>query len=445
MSMQVRAFWPMMAASMVRDATSPCSPPTLGQPHSRRLTRLVRRPVTLLVLLALAAGSLAPATHAEEAGEGDTPTIDAELLAEALRIIDERFVDGAALTTENLTAGAIRGMVEALGDEGHTQYLTPEELAAEQDALDGRVIGIGVVLDQRSSAALVISVIDGSPADLADLRAGDVIASVDDQETSRLPLDALAELVRGEPGTSVRIGIERPGEPERREVLIIREDVEIEPASWARVPGTDVAVVRIVQFSVAAGYRTREAIEAALADGAMGIVLDLRGNPGGLVDEAVDVVAAFVDGGVAYREQSRDGSVRDVSIPSGRVLTADLAVVVLVDYATASSAEILAAALRDNGRAVIVGGQTFGTGTVLNTFDLSDGSALKVGVRSWLTPAGEAVFRVGLTPDHVVEPLPGAAVLRPADLAAMTAEAFSSGDDLPLRRAVGLLEPLATR
>ncbi len=332
-------------------------------------------------------------------------------------------------------------MVEALGDEGHTEYLTPDEYAATQDALEGRVIGIGVVLDQRSRLPLVISVIDGSPADRAGLRAGDVISSVDDMETARLPLDALAELVRGQAGTTVRIGVERPGESEPLEFPIVREDVRIAPASWAAVPGSEVAVVRIVQFSVATGHRTREAIEAAIDSGARGIVLDLRGNPGGLVDEALDVVAAFLDGGVAYQEQGREGPPRDVAIPEDRTIAPDIPLIVLVDYATASSAEILAAALRDNGRAVIVGEQTYGTGTVLNTFDLADGSALRVGVLSWLTSQGVPVFRVGIAPDHEVESAPGAAVLRPADLALMTPAEFSSSDDLALRRAVGLLAP----
>jgi carboxyl-terminal processing protease len=174
-------------------------------------------------------------------------------------------------------------------------------------------------------------------------------------------------------------------------------------------------------------------------------VLDLRGNPGGLVDEALVVASAFLDGGVAYQESGRDDTVRDVPIPDGRVIAPDVPVNVLVDYATASSAEILAAALRDNGRAAIVGERTYGTGTVLNTFDLSDGSALKVGVRSWLTPAGEAVVRVGVAPDHEVTTAPGTALLRPADLTTMTAEGFNTSDDLALRRAVGLLEPLAAR
>jgi carboxyl-terminal processing protease len=439
------AVWSMMASDMRRTLRAPVATPRSGRARPAAGWPLGAGRVLLLVLLVLALLPLATSGLAQDASEDGTPTLDSELVAEALRILDERYVDESALTTENLTAGAIRGMVEALGDEGHTAYLTPEEYAAEQDALDGRVLGIGVLLDQRSRAPLVISVMDGSPADRAGLRAGDIIASVDGVEASRLPLDELARLVRGEAGTRVRLAIERPGEADPIDVTIVRESVEIEPASWARIPGSDVAVVRIVQFSQSAGARSREAIADALAAGAGGIVLDLRGNPGGLVNEAVDVVSAFLDGGVAYREASGDGSVRDVAIPDGRAITTDAPVIALVDYATASSAEIVAAALRDNERGVIVGEQTFGTGTVLNTFELSDGSALKVGVRTWLTPDGETVFRVGVRPDHEVRSAPGAPLLRPADLASMTADDFASSGDLALRRAVGLLEPMAAR
>jgi C-terminal processing protease CtpA/Prc len=147
---------------------------------------------------------------------------------------------------------------------------------------------------------------------------------------------------------------------------------------------------------------------------------------------------------MAYQEQGRDGPPRAVDIPRDRAIAAEIPLIVLVDYATASSAEILAAALRDNGRAAIVGQQTFGTGTVVHTFDLSDGSALKVGVLTWLTPTGDAVFGIGIRPDHEVAARPGAATLRPRDLAALTPRDLAESEDLPLRRAIGLLEPVTS-
>lgn len=402
----------------------------------------MRAAVVLLLLLAGLLLPLAGPAGASGATPSASPALDMALVEEALGILEERYVDEEALTPQNLTAGAIRGMVEALGDEGHTEYLTAEQYAAEEDSLAGRVLGIGVVLDQRSQAPVVISVIDGSPADHAGLRAGDVIAAVDDVETERLGLDDLAELVRGQPGTRVRLSLERPGASDRIDVSVTRESVEIEPAAWSRVPGSDVAVVRVVQFSQGAGERARDAVGAAVSDGVTGIVLDLRGNPGGYVEEAVAVAAAFLDDGVAYQEAGRDGKAYEVRVPEGRVLDATLPLVVLVDYGTASAAEILAAALRDNHRAVIVGEQTYGTGTVLNTFELSDGSAVKVGVRSWLTPEGIPVFRTGVAPDHEVAATPGGPVLHPADMADMTPEDFAASGDRPLLRAVALLEPV---
>ena len=392
--------------------------------------------LALTTVLTLALGS-APTMAVDGA---EQPFLDDELIGEVIELLQERYVNDDAVTSENLSIGAIRGMVDALGDDGHTQYLTEVEYKIEQEVLQGRVAGIGVVLDQRSSAPIVISVVDGSPASRAGLRAGDVIASVNGFETARLPLGELAELVRGAPGSVVQLGIERPGMTERDIVSLRREDVEIDPVSWAMAPGSDVAVIRIVQFSVSAGHRLREAVEDAKAMPASGIVLDLRGNPGGLVSEVLNAAGVFLDEGVAFQEQGRDGRPVEVRVDPGRAVDVTIPVVVLVDYGTASSGEILAAALRDNDRAVVVGEQTFGTGTILNTIRLSDGSALRLGIREWLTPNGEQVFRVGITPDEQVSLPLGAARLGPGDLLGLTVVDFEDSDDVPLRHAVRVAE-----
>ncbi len=390
--------------------------------------------------LALALGlGLAPA-WAVAAEEPAATVLDEELIAEVIEVLQERYVDDDVLTTEKLSVGAIRGMIDALGDDGHTRYLTAEEYEIELDVLDGRIAGIGVVLDQRSAAPLIVAVIDGSPADLAGLRAGDVIAAVDDQETARLPLGELADRVRGAPGSVVRLGVERPGSGARDTISIRRQDVEVDPVAWAMAPGSDAAVIRVVQFSGGAGRQVREAVQDALDLGATGMVLDLRGNPGGLVTEALDAASAFLDEGVAYLERGRDEEAVEIRVDPGQAITADLPVIVLVDYGTASSGEILAAALRDNERALVVGQQTFGTGTILNTLRLSDGSALRLGVREWLTPDGEEIFRVGLAPDEEVALPLGAARLGPGDLVGLTAVEFEDSDDVPLRHAIRLAE-----
>jgi carboxyl-terminal processing protease len=396
----------------------------------------------LLALTIVVAANL-PGAGAAAAEPDGSVALDDALIAEVIEVLRESYVDDDVITSDALSIGAIRGIVEALGDDGHTEYLTEEEYKIEQEVLRGRVVGIGIVLDQRSSAPRVISVVDGSPAARAGLRAGDIVASVDDVETARIPLGDLADLVRGEPGTPVSLGIERAGSEERKVIRVVREVVVVDPVSWAMAPGSDVAVIRVVQFSVGTGHQVRDAVEDAIDVGAAGIVLDLRGNPGGLVNETLDAASAFLDDGVVFLERARDEAPVDVSVEPGRAVDVDTPVVVLTDYGTASSGEILAAALRDNGRAVIVGEQTFGTGTILNTIRLSDGSALRLGVREWLTPSGERVFRTGVAPDERV-PLPAGAIrLSPGDLLSLTAAEFEAADDVQLRRAVRIVEAAA--
>ena len=394
---------------------------------------------SLLVATTAVVLSLAPVSVVASDGT-DEAFLDEELIAEVIEVLQEHYVNDDVVNPENLSEGAIRGMVDALGDDGHTQYLTEEEYKIEQEVLQGRVAGIGVVLDQRSSAPLIISVVDGSPAARAGLRAGDIISTVNGIDTARLPQGDLADLVRGQPGTVVRLGVERPGSTKREVFRIARADVEVDPVSWAMAPGSDVAVIRVTQFSVGSGHQLREAVDDAVVVGASGIVLDLRGNPGGLVNETLNAASAFLDGGVAFLEQARDEQPTPVRIDPGRVVAPHVPLVVLVDYGTASSGEILAAALQDNGRATVVGEQTFGTGTILNTLRLSDGSALRLGVRQWLTPAGKVVFRVGVTPDEEVSLPFGGIRLGPGDLLAMTPREFEDSEDLPLRRAVRLVD-----
>lgn len=396
--------------------------------------------VTVLVGLLIVPPAFVGAMSSERQDDAAHSGPDLALIEEALGVIEDRFVDPSVVTREALTEGAIRGIVETLGDSRHTVYLTPEELAEEQDALDGRLTGVGIVIDSRAGTPLVVSVLDGSPADRAGLRAGDLIVDIDGDSVSRLPLDELADRVRGKPGTSVRLGIERGGEAETFELEIERGAIEIAPATWARVPGSAVGVVRISQFSSRAAREVRLAIRSVLEANASGIVLDLRGNPGGLVDEAVSIAGAFIEEGTAYQERDRADMVRDIPIRGG-LISADVPLVVLVDYGSASAAEILASALRDNGRATLVGEQTFGTGTVLNTFMLSDGSAIRLAVRDWLTPRGEHVFRVGVTPDEVVVLPRGDRSLDPGDLVGMTADEVRRSDDEPLRFAIRLLDP----
>jgi len=361
-----------------------------------------------------------------------------EVYQEALDIIRDFYVDPSAATDEALLEGSIRGMVDALGDTGHTVYLTREEVTAESDALDGTVIGIGVTVDERADGPLIISVLDGSPADQAGLRAGDRIVAVDGVRTDRASTEDLVRRVRGEAGSPVELRI-RSRDGTTRDVSIVRERIEVPPVSWAFVPGTRIAVIRLVQFSSGAGREVADAARDALAGEASAIVLDLRGNPGGLLNEAIAVASTFLEDGVVYRSLDRAGDEERVRV-RGDAVVPDLPMAVLVDYGSASSSEIVAAALQDAGRATIVGETTYGTGTVLNIFPLSDGSAIRLGVQQWRTPDGESVFQDGLVPDVEIGLPEDGVALDPSEIGDLTRLGLRESGDTQLRRAVRLLQ-----
>lgn len=357
---------------------------------------------------------------------------------EALQLVKDHYVDTSKLSDENLTWGAIRGMVDALGDTGHTVFMTPQDVQAQTEQLTGKISGIGIMVDTRADSPVIIAVFDGGPAAKAGLKAGDTIISVDGAATARLTIDETISRVRGAPGTTVTIGI-RHRDGTTGEYPIVRAEIEIPDVSWGFVPGTTIADVRLTQFSDGAAAALKDAITAATDKGATGMVLDLRGNPGGLVDEAVRAASLFLpDGSVVYQQQDRSQDRQSVTV-HGSPVVPDLPLVVLADYGSASSAEILAAALRDNHRARIVGQPTFGTGTVLNIYPLSDGSAIRLGVIEWLTPDGQGLFDTGVAPDVSVELPADGTPLGPGELADLTRKQFRQSTDTQLRRAVRLL------
>ncbi|HWH23892.1 MAG TPA: S41 family peptidase [Candidatus Limnocylindria bacterium] len=363
---------------------------------------------------------------------------DFALFWEALEQVREHFVGRGDLADRELTHGAIRGLVDALGDTGHSVFLTPEALAAEQQSLEGRVVGIGVLLGERAGRPVIVSVLSGGPASRAGLRSGDVFISVDGVDVTRMAADELAPRVRGEAGTTVNITVDRPSTAERLEFSIVREEVRFPVADWTMIPGTDVALLRLVQFSSGAADQLGAARDQAIAAGARGLILDLRSNPGGFVHEAIGVASLFLDGETVYIREQADGT-RIPEATDPRRQATDLPLVVLIDEGTASSAEIVSGAIGSAGRAEIVGQTTFGTGTVLQTFLLSDGSAVRLAVERWLTPDGELIFGRGISPTIEVA-LPANEVgLEPDELRALTPEQVRAIADTQLLRAIELL------
>ncbi len=360
-----------------------------------------------------------------------------ERYLELLAIVREHYVGADGLDDAALVEGSIRGLVSALGDDGHTTWLSPEEVAAEDASLRGEVSGIGVLVDDRSGVPVIVSVIPGSPAEAAGVRTGDRILAVDGKRTDRMGEGELVGAVRGEPGTTVTLLLERP-DGRRRSLPVERALIAVPSAEHALIPGTGIGVIRLLQFDSGAAEEVADALRALRRQGAEAFVLDLRGNPGGLLDEAVGVASLFLADGTVYRERSRDGSVREVPA-RGDAVEAEAPLVVLVDAGSASSAEIVAAALGESGRAVTVGETTFGTGTILGFFGLSDGSAIRLGTQRWETPSGRDLYAEGLTPETVVERAPAGRTIGPSELARRGPQGLRGAGDPQIVRALRIL------
>jgi carboxyl-terminal processing protease len=375
---------------------------------------------------------------------GPTPTqppdapADFGLFWEALEIIREQFVGRDDLADEQLTYGAIDGLVEALGDTGHSIFLTPEQLERERESLSGTIVGVGALLGERAGRPIIVSVISGGPAQRAGLRSGDAFVTVDGASVQQMAPAEIATRVRGDAGTTVEIVVDRASSGERLTFSIVREEIRIPAATWAMVPGTDIAVLRLIQFSDGAGEQLQAARDEALAQGARSLILDLRSNPGGFVHEAVRVASLFLDGGNVYIRELADG--RQIPVEADPAVAAtDLPLVVLIDEGTASSAEIVSGAIGSAGRAELLGTTTFGTGTVLLTFELSDGSAVRLAVERWLTPAGELIFGQGIEPTQEIELSANDRPVEPDELRDLTPADVAALSDPQLRAAIELL------
>lgn len=353
----------------------------------------------------------------------------------AYRITRARYVEKDKTNPRDLIYNAITGMVQGLGDTGHSRFLTPEQRRREQQSLSGVVVGIGVEMAERDGRPVVVSTYPGSPAARAGVRAGDRIIRVNGEDVSALSLSQLAERLRGPAGSEVRLTVLHP-DGVVLEVAVRREELHIPFVTWAPLSG-GLWHIRIAGFGEGTAAQLDQALAAAQAAGARGIVLDLRDNPGGLLDEAVAVTSRFLTEGVVLIERDRDGRTTPVRVQGGAPHTA-LPVVLLINGGTASAAEVVAAALLYHGRAVAVGERTFGTGTVLQTFVLPDGSALLLGVREWLTPAGEPLRNRGVSPTETV-PLPARAEPLVPRLPGSAEEQPCAAADPQLRAAVARL------
>jgi len=283
-------------------------------------------------------------------------------------------------------------------DDPYTEYLDPAEYERLQDLLAGGYFGVGLRVDQRKGGLVVTAALAG-PARAAGILPGDVIVSINGQAASGLPFDRSTALLKGERGSVVRLTIRRPGTPGRMKLAIERGPI-VAPAVSSRVQARDghrVGHIRLLSFSEDAAARVTDAVERLVDGGAEAIVLDLRGDPGGYLQQAIRVASLFLEHGVVCSTSGVNQEARVFTV-SGAAIETERPLAVLVDGSTASAAEIVAAALRDNKRAVIVGRRTYGKATVQSIVALSNGGALKLTTATYLTPAGRAIGGRGIKP-----------------------------------------------
>jgi carboxyl-terminal processing protease len=363
---------------------------------------------------------------------------DFRLMSQAWRLIDKFYVDRSAVRSISMTYGAINGMTEALGDTGHSVFLTPDQSRKAGSAVQGRLTGVGIEIRSRDHQTVVVTPIDGSPAQLAGVQAGDVITQVDGHPISGLTFAQIAAKIAGEAGTSVQLTIMNPHDGHKRDVKIVRAAMKINNVSWQKSPGTSLAHLRIAMFSEGESGDLRKALLDIQKQGIKGVILDLRNNPGGVLDEAVETASQFLSSGnVLWEKDAKDVIVPVPVKPDGAAT--NIPMVVLINNGSASDSEIVAGALRDAHRAKLVGETSFGTGTVLTQFQLLDGSALLLAVQEWLTPDKRSFWHKGIDPDVKVNLPPETPPLLPNVERDMTKEELVASRDTQLLKAIQLL------
>lgn len=363
---------------------------------------------------ALPAPAVTPAPSAEPPPSPAVPLEEIRRFVEVFRAVQQDYVE--PIDDRVLMQSAIGALLADL--DSHSAYLPADTASALDEIMQGRYDGVGVEVEVRPDRSLrVIGVIDGSPAQRAGLRSGDVIVAIDDRPVGSNHSGDPSQALRGAAGTIVRVSLLRPGEPLPREFELVRQSIPLISVS-SRLLEPGFAYLRISYFQADSADEARRqlaALERASGGSLAGLVLDLRNNPGGLLTTAIEVADLFLDGGLIVSTRGRADTANHLyrATPGDRLDGAPMAV--LIDVGTASSAEVVAGALRDHRRALLLGARSFGKGSVQSIIELDNGDALKLTTARYYTPAGHSIQAIGILPDIS---LPGIAVrgLREQDL-----------------------------
>ena len=315
------------------------------------------------------------------------------------KLVKSSYVD-QPVSEKDLYYGSIAGMVASLNDP-YSTYFTPEDARAFNEQLSGSFYGIGAQLDTKDGQIVVISSLPGTPAERAGLKSDDAILAIDGTSTEGMVIDEAVSHIRGDKGTAVTLTILSSGEAESKDVEIVRDEITIDSVTYS-MRDDHVAVIEISIFNDDTSRLFASAAQNAIDDGAKGIVLDLRNNPGGLLDAAIDLAGYWLPSGSTAVIEAVGGAQNEYPT-NGNAMLGNLPTAVLVNGGSASASEILSGALQDAKKATIVGKTTFGKGSVQEYHELPDGGAVKVTVARWLTPLGRSIDKQGITPDQTVD------------------------------------------
>lgn len=324
--------------------------------------------------------------------------VDLGLFWDVWKRVNENYVDAEVLNIDDRVYGAIKGMVASIGDP-YTVFMTPDETQEFDQTLSGTLQGIGAELSVKDGNLVVISPLKNSPAEKAGLLPGDIVYKIEGKLTNEMTLFEAVIKIRGQKGTSVTLTVIRKGVSSPFDVIIVRDNIHIESVSWED-EGKGIFYISINQFSDSTKTEFNKVVSDILLKEPKALILDLRFNGGGYLDIAVDILSEFLASDEeAVMIKRRDGERKEVVKVSGASRLKDIPVVVLANNGSASASEIVAGAIQDHKRGIVIGEKTFGKGSVQEVEKLKDGSSLRITIAKWLTPLGRSIDGVGIEPD----------------------------------------------
>jgi carboxyl-terminal processing protease len=327
--------------------------------------------------------------------------VDFSLFWEAWQKVEQKFVEPDKIDIQKMVYGAISGMLQSLNDP-YTVFFDPKTSKTFSEDISGKFEGIGMEIGKKDDELQVITPLEGAPAQKVGLRPGDIILGIDGTSTSDMSVEEAVDLIRGPKGTEVTLNMFRDSWKEAKDITITRETIEV-PSLKLEIKDDDIAYIKLYNFTEKSKDDFDRAAIKILNTSAKKIVLDLRNNPGGYLDKAQDIAGWFMRAGEIVTIEDKRGEEKIEYKSQGNGHFSNYPIVCLINEGSASAAEILAGALRDNLGVKLIGKKSFGKGTVQELIHLSNNSDLKITVARWLTPKGESINDVGLEPDIEVE------------------------------------------